>query len=221
MKSASPLFLRAGLAAAVLVLAGGHGLAADKKDDPKAPDKKGGDPKAAAKAAPPATNTVSLVVAFPKSVFNTTLEAGRDPFFPASKRRFPKPAEVKPPEVKVIPPPAGSTNPVVKVSPPTVNPSVPGTPTTNAPSVTPTPPPDLIGSANLSLRGIVGNKTRKWATIHTGAKSYDFLKGEEMLIRLPNDKTLKVRCVDIRERSAVFQAEGEPHTKELFLREGL
>jgi len=212
MQPALPLLLRAGPLAVALALAGGLVLAADKKDDPKA----------AAKA-PPAgtnTNTLSLVVVFPKSTFNPALEAGRDPFFPASKRRHPKPVEPPKPPPPVTPPPPSTG---VKVAPPTV-PAGPGTPMPNAPTVTPPPPPpppDLIGSANLTLKGIIGTKARQRATIHTGAKSYDFLKGEEMLIRLPNDKTLKVRCLDIRARSAIFQADGETTTKEIFLREGL
>ena len=96
------------------------------------------------------------------------------------------------------PPPALAINPVVAV-----------------------PPPDLLGAANLSLRGLVGTKTRRFATVHSGVKSYDFAKGEEMLIRLPNDKQLKVRCLDIGDRSAKFQIEGETQTKELFLRDGI
>lgn len=216
MKSVPATFLRPGPLAVALALAGGLVQAADNKPDPQPADKKA-EPKAAAKGTAPAgtnTNAVSLVVVFPKSVFNATLEAGRDPFFPTSKRRLPKPVDPPKPPPVVVPPSATNTTAVPIPSPP-----APGTPI-NPPSVTP-PPPDRIGSASLSLRGIVGNKAKKWATIHTGVKSYDFLKGDEMLIRLPNEKTLKVRCVDIRDRSAVFQADGEPHTREIFLREGL
>lgn len=166
-----------------------------KPADPKPPS----DPKALAKDAPPLiTNTLPILVAFPKSTFLTTLEAGQDPFFPSSQRRLPKapePPKVKPPLL----PPA-----VILVPPPT-------------PVVV--PPLDLIGSAKLTLRGLSGTKTRRVAVLHTGARSYDFFKGDSTLIRLPNDQQLKVRCVDIRERSALFEAGGE--TKELFLREGV
>lgn len=207
MKSAPPIILRPGFAAAVLALAGT--LLAPAAVDPKAPA-----PPAASAKVPAATNTVSLVVTFPKSTFNPSVTAGRDPFFPTSKRRFPKPPEVKSPEVKPTPPPVAGTNAPAIAAGNTGNPAV-------APSVPAPPPPDVIGSANLSLRGIVANATKKWAVVHTGAKSYDFAQGEELLIRLPQDRTLKVRCIAIHPRSAVFQAEGETTTKELFLREGL
>ncbi len=223
MKSALQRFrMRAtwlALAAALCLATLGAAPADEKKD--KAAEKKPADPKkdakGAAKEAPiTVTNTLPILVSFPKSVFNTALEAGKDPFFPGSKRRFPKAVvePVKPPPVPattnptVVVPPIGTTNP-----PPTVA----NTNTNKEPVV---PPPTLIGSANLRLLGIVGSKLRPRASIHTGVKSYDFLKGEEMLIRLPNDKALKVRCLDIKDRSATFQAEGEPDIKEIFLREG-
>lgn len=201
-----------------LCLGAGIAVAADKKPDEKkekAPEKKpaepqkAGDPKAAAKDAPPAvTNTPPILVSFPKAVFNIGLEAGRDPFFPGSKRRMPKAPE--PPKPPVAP---AVTNKIVITNPPP--PSV----VTNLPPVV--PPSDLLGSANLTLRGLSGTKNRRVVVVHTGARSYDFLKGDSILIRLPNDKQLKVRCLDIRERSAIFQVEGETETKELFLREGV
>jgi|GEM_PF-1597428 len=198
----------------------GLALAADKKDEQKPDDKKKPadtkkplDPK----AAPPATNTVSLVVPFPKATFSAALEAGKDPFFPASKRRLPKPP--KPPEPPKPPPPP--LVPPTKPGPPlvigTTNP--PAAVVTNAPPVV--PKVDLIGAANLTLRGISTSRTRRLAEVHTGVKGYTFLKGDTMLIRLPNDKELKIQCLDVRDRSAIFKVEGEPETKELFLREGL
>lgn len=199
----------------------GLGLAADKKDEKKADDKKKpadtkktADPKAGEKAAPPATNTVSLVVPFPKATFSVALEAGKDPFFPMSKRRLPKPPEpVKPPKPLVAP--TTNTGPQIVIG----STNLPAAVVTNAPPVI--PKVDLIGAANLSLRGISTSRTRRLAEVHTGVKGYTFLKGDTMLIRLPNDKELKVQCLDVRERSAVFKVEGEPETKELFLREGL
>ncbi|PAW83725.1 MAG: hypothetical protein B9S33_13130, partial [Pedosphaera sp. Tous-C6FEB] len=126
------------------------------------------------------------------------------------------PVVTNPPPVKVVtpsqPPPP---------QPPTVTPQPTAVvPPTNAPPAVEVKP-DLIGAANLSLRGISGTLNRRVAVIHTGAKSYDFIKGELMLLRLPNEQQLKVRCVEIRDRSAVFQVDGEKETKELFLREGL
>lgn len=194
-------------------------FAADKKDEKKADEKKKPeakktvDPKAVDKDAKPATNAIPLVVPFPKSAFNTSVETGKDPFFPTSKRRLPKaPEPPKPPKPPLVP--TATTNTVV----------VPGT---NLPPAAVTNPPpvvvkvDLIGAANLSLRGISTSKTRRLAEVHTGVKGYTFIKGDTMLIRLPNDKELKVQCLDIRERSAIFRVEGETETKELFLREGL
>ena len=214
-------FLRRVLAIALaLGVASGLTLAADKKDEKKpeakkAADPKATDPKAAEKDAKPATNAVPLVVPFPKSAFNTSVETGKDPFFPSSKRRLPK--APKPPEPpKPLIPPTVVTNTQVLV----------GTTTNPPPATATTPPPvvvkiDLIGAANLSLRGISTSKTRRLAEVHTGVKGYTFLKGDTMLIRLPNEKELKVQCLDIRERSAIFRAEGETQTLELFLREGL
>ena len=170
--------------------------------DPKPPS----DPKALAKDAPPLiTNTLPILVAFPKSTFLTTLEAGQDPFFPSSQRRLPKAPE--PPKVK--PPPLTPPTPLLPPAVILVPPPTPGV----------VPPLDLIGSAKLTLRGLSGTQARRVAVLHTGARSYDFFKGDSTLIRLPNDQQLKVRCVDIRERSALFEAGGE--TKELFLREGV
>ncbi|MFA6546822.1 MAG: hypothetical protein WCS99_20560 [Limisphaerales bacterium] len=204
--------------ATAFVMASGVALAADKKDEKKADDKKkpdakkAVDPKAADKDAKPVTNAVPLVVVFPKAAFNMALDAGRDPFFPTSKRRIPKAPE--PPR----PPPAGNTNKIV------IKPAEPGNPppVVDTNPVVPSPPQaELTGSANLGLRGISGGRTRRYANIYSGVKTYDFTKGEELLIRLPGDKQLKVRCVEIGERSARFQIEGEKQIKELFLREGL
>ena len=196
--------------------------AAPKTEPPKA-----GVPKAAEAEAKPLTNTPPIVISFPKAVFKLALEAGNDPFFPTSKRRIPKPVEIKPPPPV---PPVVTNPPPVKVvapspppppPPPPVPPKPPAAvPPTNAPPVVEIKP-DLLGAANLNLRGISGTQKRRVAVIHTGAKSYDFVKGEMMLLRLPNEQQLKVRCVEIRDRSAVFQVDGEKETKELFLREGL
>ena len=206
--------------AGALCLGCGSAVAADKKPEEKqekpaekkpADPKKAIDPKAIVKEAPPVvTNTPPIVVVFPKSIFLTSLEAGQDPFYPTSKRRVPKTPE--PPK-----PPVAVTNKIA--IPPLIVSTNPPTATTNPVPLVVVPPPDLIGSANLALRGLSGTKARRVAVVHSGARSYDFLKGDTALIRLPNDKQLKVRCVDIRERSAVFEAEGE--TKELFLREGV
>jgi hypothetical protein len=228
MKAAAQL-LRAPLVLAVaLACSASLAFAADKKDDKKAPDPKAADPKAPAAKAPdakaadakPATNTVPLVVEFAKATFLTAPDAGKDPFFPTSRRRFPKP--VDPPRTNtppIIVGPSLSTNTIV-VPPPIVstNKVSDGTNTVVAP---PPAPVELVGSENLVLRGIIGTKTRRFATVHSGVKSYDFTTGDAMLIRLPNDKQLKVRCTEITERSVKFSVEGEPKPRELFIREGI
>ena len=219
MKSAVKPFRRALALALAFAVASGLALAADKKDEKKVDDKKkpdakkAADPKAAEKPAAPATNAVPLVVTFPKAVFSTALDTGKDPFYPTSKRRFPKASEPpKPPITITTTKPPIIVGPVVQTSPPLAV-------ATNLPPVI--PPVDLIGSANLSLRGITVTKTRRVAEVNTGVKGYTMLKGDTILVRLPKDQELKIRCVDIRERSAIFQVEGETQTKELFLREGL
>ena len=204
--------------AVALCLGASLAPAADKKPEDKqksTPEKKASEPKLAAKDAPPAiTNTPPILVQFPKATFLTTLEAGRDPFFPSSKRRVP----VTPEPPKLKPPVAPPTSPLIIPPAVALSTNRPAGSTNTTPAVV-VSPPDLIGSANLSLRGLSGTKARRVAVVHSGARSYDFLKGDSILIRLPNDKQLKVRCVEIRERSAIFEAEGE--TKELFLREGV
>ena len=218
MQHALHLLPRVLALALALGAASGLAFAADKKDEKKpeakkAADPKAVDPKAAEKEAKPATNAVPLVVPFPKAAFNISVETGKDPFFPSSKRRLPKaPVPPKPPRVEVT-----NTVPNTQIVIASTNP--PPTTITNPPPVI--PKVDLIGAANLSLRGISTSKTRRLAEVHTGVKGYTFIKGDTFLIRLPNDKELKVQCVDIRERSAIFRVEGETETKELFLREGL
>ena len=227
MKAAAQL-LRTPLALAVaLACSASVAFAAGKKDDKKAPDPKAADPKAPAAKAPdakaadakPATNAVPLVVEFAKATFLTTPDAGKDPFFPTSRRRLPKPVDPPkpPPPVVVIQPP--STNKTVIVEPTTLV-STNKVPEGTNPVVAP-PPVELVGSENLVLRGIIGTKTRRFATVHSGVKSYDFTTGDAMLIRLPNDKQLKVRCTEITERSVKFSVEGEPKPRELFIREGI
>lgn len=216
MNPAFHTFRHALALAMTFAVASGLVLAADKKDEKKAdeknkPDtKKAVDPKAAEKLTTHPTNAVPLVVSFPKASFSTALETGKDPFFPNSKRRFPK---------APVPPPIFNTNKPPLIVGPVAQTNLPPVGVTNPPPVA--PPIDLIGSANLSLRGITVTKTRRIAEVNTGVKGYTMLKGDTILVRLPKDQELKIRCVDIRERSAIFQVEGETQTKELFLREGL
>lgn len=124
----------------------------------------------------------------PKSVFNYDEKVARDPFFPNSTR------------LKPVPPP------------PVVQPRT--TPETSQPRQAPVPVAAPVVESlysQLSLRGIIGNK--QFAQIN----SQTFAQGEQLGVRLSKG-LVRVKCVEIRERSVVVQIEGEPQPKELFLR---
>jgi len=69
--------------------------------------------------------------------------------------------------------------------------------------------------AELKLRSITGSKQRRRAVINDRA----FLAGETMLVRLPAG-AVKVRCVEIRERSVIVTVNGGPARQELKLAAG-
>ena len=76
-------------------------------------------------------------------------------------------------------------------------------------SVEPTEPAFL---SRLKLSGLAGTKSRRVALINHRA----FVAGEELEIKI-DDKTIKVRCLEVREDSAVIQIDGAETPKELFL----
>jgi thioredoxin-related protein len=69
--------------------------------------------------------------------------------------------------------------------------------------------------AELKLRSITGSKQRRRAVINDRA----FSAGETMLVRLPAG-AVKVRCVEIRERSVIVTVNGGPAKRELRLATG-
>jgi hypothetical protein len=80
--------------------------------------------------------------------------------------------------------------------------------------------PDLSMSAQnlagLALKGISGSKDKRLALINNRTLQIN----EEGEFKI-NGHTLKLRCVEIREKSVVISVDGFTETKELFLRQGL
>jgi hypothetical protein len=126
---------------------------------------------AAAAPANPATNAAPAVVEFPRSVFADNDPAGRDPFYPNSDRRQPKPVDH-----------GADKQPDKKTSP-----------------------------ASLKVTGITLGEKRI-ATIN----NVTFSAGEEQDVRVPGGR-VKIRCVEIRERSVIVTFQGEPEQHELVL----
>jgi hypothetical protein len=159
---------------------------------------------AAAGAKAPATNAAPAEIPIPKSVFVDQIKVGKDPFFPNSLRRNPKPPA--PP----TPPPNVTSNPNVPPTPP------------------PPPPPPPQATPILTLKGIFGSKTRPLALISGPFKSYDFLKGDTLSVKIPdhpnkeNQKSIRVQILDIKEDSVRVKVEdgSESETVELKLRKG-
>jgi hypothetical protein len=131
------------------------------------------------------TNTTASAAAapVPMSVFATNLDAGRDPFFPSSTRRVPRPTQV-----------AAAATPVATARP----------------------------SWNLlKLSGIWPSKNRPLAMINRTTVA----PGEEhdISIVVTNggnhtlSQKLRVRCLEVREKSVLVAVDGEPGTKELLM----
>ena len=79
----------------------------------------------------------------------------------------------------------------------------------------PWPPPSVAMTAvpdTLTLKGISGGRARRFILVN----DCTLAKNEEGRVRLGTSNVV-VRCVDIRERSAVIQIKGAPSATELFL----
>ena len=151
------------------------------------------------------TNAALQKMEYPQSAFVFQPGHGRDPFYPQSTRRTTPivTAElVKTTEPKPEPPPA--------IIPPK---------TAATPSTMQNVDPDE-GTSFFSLKGILATRTRRLVTLNTTVKSYIFQTGDEMMIRVPDGK-MRVRCLEIRSRSAVFQLEGKLEPVVFNLRDGL
>jgi hypothetical protein len=121
------------------------------------------------------TNRPPAEVAIAKSIFVTNDVAGKDPFFPNSKRRI------------------------------TADP--------NAGQGEKTPKP--VGPGALRLLGITTDLAGKRIAL---INNLTFAKGEENEVRAEGGK-LKVRCVEIREKSVVVEIVGQSGQHELVLPE--
>gem|GEM_PF-4736140 len=161
-----------------------------------------GKPAASPVAKAGATNAAPAVVEIPKSVFLDRPAPGKDlyldPFYINSTRRKPKPA----PNV------ANQAN---------------GAPAVPAVVVKPPLPSEFI-----SLKGILGSKSKPIALIGTGVKTYEFEKGESQSVKIPDaakaaDNRVKIRVLEIKGESVVIKIESEvEHLEtELNLRRGI
>lgn len=147
---------------------------------------------------PAPTNAPPKKVEIPKSAFHDELGVGKDPFFPSSPRRGPRP----------LPTPPGTEPPVV--TPPVPEVVVPA----------PQPPPrETAASAQFSVKGIFLGKKRS-AVIHTGSNTYDFFLGDHFAVRAGTN-VLRVQCLDIGERTVTIKVDGEKEPRELRLRPDL
>jgi hypothetical protein len=150
------------------------------------------------------TNAVLQKVEYPKSEFSIEPGYGRDPFFPASTRR----TAVAEPPVETSPPPAA-------IAPPKKEPSAMANTFDPAKVVQPAADNDL---AFLSVKGIIATTSSRVITLHTSVRSYIFRTGDAMSVRVP-DGRMRVRCLEIRGRSGVFQIDGHSEPIELQLSE--
>jgi len=93
----------------------------------------------------------------------------------------------------------------------------------NTPPVPKVPEPELYGGApagaparhtDLVLKGISGAKDRRFALVN----NQTLAKGDTAVVKL-EDKSVKVRCLEIRERSVVLIVDGQTEPRELALRD--
>jgi hypothetical protein len=152
------------------------------------------------------TNAVLQKVEYPRSYFVIEPTFGRDPFHPASTRRTKVTKPVEP-----VVPAVGVPGPEVP------GPEGPGMTNALASGQVQAAPPDN-DVAFLSVKGIIATIVSRVVTLNTTVRSYIFRTGDSMTVRVP-DGRLRVRCLEIRGRSAVFQVENKPEPLELHLRE--
>lgn len=150
------------------------------------------------------TNTVLQKVSVPLSKFVTEPAYGRDPFFPASKRRIEPDATIA--EPVPVPEPKPEPSKMVNVR--------------NPGKLKPSAEPEDDSLSYLSIKGILATARSRNVTLHTTVRSYLFRSGDEILLRVPDGK-LRVRCLEIRDGSAVFKLTGRPEPVELFLQSGM
>lgn len=151
------------------------------------------------------TNAALQKVDYPQSFFKFQPGFGRDPFHPQSTRRT---TPVATPEPASVPKPSPQES--TAIVPAAVNP-------TTGP-VRELDPDD--GTSFFVLKGVLATRSRRLVTLSTTVKSYIFQTGDEMMLRVPDGK-MRVRCLEIRSRSAVFQLEGKREPVVFSLRDDL
>lgn len=186
----------------LLIAIADRGMAAEGDPPPEGDPVEVGDPEAGTSSGPVSTNllTVLVRVRVPDSKFVTEPTYGLDPFFPTSKRRI-EPDRTVEPDPEPEPEPKREKNRMVNE----LNPG-------KISSVLASTDTDF-----LSIKGILATARSRNVTLHTTLRSYLFRSGDEILLRVPDGK-VRVRCIEIRDRSAVFKIEGRPEPVELFLR---
>jgi hypothetical protein len=150
------------------------------------------------------TNAALDKIEYPQAVFLSRPETGLDPFFPVSTRRVDEVAAKKRAAEEAEKPKSDPKIQKMVVAPPVV--------------VRPLPVNGPERLKYLSIKGLSGTAKRRFVTLHTTTKSYHFTTGDEMLLRIPDGK-MRVRCLEIRGKSAVFQVQDHPESIELFLRD--
>lgn len=140
------------------------------------------------------TNAALIAVSVPKSVFNVDANFGRDPFNPKSTRRS-KPAE---PVVKEKP--VEEPKPEPKKTSLQMNPKL----------IDRTVNTDDTGLDFLSIKGIIATSRSRTVTLDTTTRTYVFRSGDELFVRVPDNKRMRIRCVEIRSREAVFKLADRP-----------
>jgi len=151
------------------------------------------------------TNAVLQKVEYPTSEFVIEPTFGRDPFHPASTRR----TAVAKPVAPAPPVAAEASQQTVGGASGVTNALVSG-------QVQPAPPDNEL--AFLTVKGIIATSSSRVITLNTTVRSYIFRTGDSMTVRVP-DGRLRVRCLEIRGRSGIFQVEGRTEPLELHLRE--
>ncbi|MGB0581497.1 MAG: hypothetical protein ACPGVU_17510, partial [Limisphaerales bacterium] len=139
------------------------------------------------------TNAALIPVQIPKSVFTYDETFGKDPFNPKSTRR------TQPEEPEVIETP-DAPKPEPKKMSLQMNPKL----------VDRTVNTDDTGLDFLSIKGIIATARSRTVTLDTTTRTYSFRSGDEYFVRVPDNGRLRIRCVEIRSREAVFKLSDRP-----------
>ncbi len=103
----------------------------------------------------------------------------------------------------------------VRLRPPPPKPVV--TPGTTTAPVKPPEPPNPY--KDFTLKGITGPRNNRLALISTTIKNYDLAVGDALTVKTPSG-SVKLKCLEIKDRSIVIMVEGAAERKELLLPSG-